>query len=114
MRGHISNIAVDTRLGLPRLTLEVSLVRAEISERTNGIPSSVAAVVVGVVRPLPVALALILVAVSLFLLRSGIPLDLAFPIVAVVVIAVSLLLLRLGVAGLKPSRLVPAKSTSQI
>jgi hypothetical protein len=49
---------------------------------------------VGVVLRLPVALALILVAVSLFLLRSGIPLDLAFLIVAVVVIAVSLLLLR--------------------
>jgi hypothetical protein len=38
----------------------------------------------------------------------------SFLIVAVVTSAVSLLLLRLGVAGLKPSRLVPVKSMSQI
>ena len=95
------------------MRVEVSLVRAEISERTSGIPSSLAAVVAGIVL-LPVALGLILVAASLFLLRFGIPLDLAFLIVAVVTIAVSLLLLRSGVAGLKPSRFVPAKSMSQI
>jgi hypothetical protein len=95
------------------MRVELSLVRAEISERASGIPSNLTAVVVGVVL-LPVAVGLILVAVSLFLLRFGIPLDLAFLIVAVVAIAVSLLLLRLGVAGLKPSRFVPAKSMSQI
>jgi hypothetical protein len=95
------------------MRVELSLVRVEISERARGVPSSLAALVVGIVI-LPVALGLILVAASLCLLRFGIPLDLAFLIVAVVSIAVSLLLLRLGVGGLKPSRFVPAKSISQI
>src|ERR1700738_1411625 len=95
------------------MRVEFSLVRAEISERASGMPSSLTAVVVGIVL-LPIAFGLILVAVSLFLLRFGVSLDLAFLIVAVVTSAVSLLLLRLGVAGLKPSRLVPAKSISQI
>jgi hypothetical protein len=93
--------------------VELSLVRTEISERASGIPSSIAALAVGVVL-LPVALGLILVAASLFLGRFGVPLDFAFLIVAVVAIAVSLLFLRSGVAGLKPSRLVPARSISQI
>ena len=48
------------------------------------------------------------------LLRFGLPLDLAFLIVAVVAIVISLILLRSGVGALKPSRLVPAKSISQI
>lgn len=95
------------------MRVELSLVRAEISERTSGIPSRLTAVVVGVVL-LTVALGFILVAVSPFLSRFGIPLDLAFLIIAAVAITASLLLLRLGVAGLKPSRLVPAKSISQI
>ena len=95
------------------MRVELSLVRVEISERTRGVPSSLAAVVVGIVI-LPVALGLILVAASLFLLRFGIPLDLAFLIVAVVTIGASLLMLRLGVRGLRPSRLVPARSIAQI
>ncbi len=93
--------------------VELSLVRVEISERASGIPSSRAAVLIGIVL-LPVALGVILVAVSLFLLRFGLPLDLAFLIVALVAIAVSFLLLRWGLAGLKPSRLIPEKSISQI
>src|ERR1700721_4289771 len=93
--------------------VELSLFRAEIGERTNGIPSSLMAVVVGGVL-LCVALGSVLVAASLSLLRFGLPLDLAFLIVAVVAIVVGLVLLRLGVAALKPSRFVPAKSISQI
>jgi uncharacterized protein YjbJ (UPF0337 family) len=95
------------------LRVELSLFRAEIGERTSGIPSSVMAVVVGGVL-LCVALGLVLVAASLFLLRFGLPLDLAFLIVAAVAIVISLILLRSGVAALKPSRIVPAKSISQI
>jgi hypothetical protein len=95
------------------MRVELSLARAEVSERASGIPSSLTALVVGAVI-LPVALGLLLVSVSLFLMRFGIPPDLAFLIVAVVAIAVGLVLLRLGAAGLKPSRLVPAKSLSQI
>ena len=48
------------------------------------------------------------------LLRFGLPLDLSFLIVAVVAIVISLILVRSGVGTLKPSRLVPAKSISQI
>lgn len=95
------------------LRVELSLVRAEMIERASGIPSSLTAVVVGIVL-LPVALGMVLVALSLFLLRFGLSLDLAFLVVALVAIAASLLLLRSGVAGLKLSRFVPAKSISQI
>ena len=95
------------------LRIELALVGAEISERASGIPSSLTAVIIGMVL-LPVALGLLLVAASLFFLRFGVPLDLAFLIVAVVAIAASLILLRWGVGGLRPSRLVPAKSIAQI
>src|SRR5882757_1962156 len=93
--------------------VELSLFRAEIGERTSGIPSSLLAVVVGGVL-LCLSLGLILVAASLALVRFGLPLDLAFLIVAVVAIVISLILLRSGASALKPSRLVPAKSISQI
>ncbi len=93
--------------------MELSLFRAEIGERTSKIPSSLIAVVVGGVL-LCVSLALILVAASLALMRFGLPLDLAFLIVAVVAIVISLILLRTGIGALKPSRLVPTKSISQI
>lgn len=93
--------------------VEASLVRAEISERAGNIPSSLMAVVVGLVLLL-IGLGLILVAGGLFLLRFGVPLDLAFLVVAAVAIAVSFVLLRLGAVRLKPSRLVPYKSISQI
>lgn len=75
--------------------------------------SSLMAVVVGGVL-LGVSVGLVLVAASLALLRFGLPLDLAFLIVAVVAIVIGLILLRSGVGALKPSRLVPAKSVSQI
>jgi Putative Actinobacterial Holin-X, holin superfamily III len=93
--------------------VEVSLFRAEIGERTSGIPTSLMAVVVGGVL-LCVSVGLVLVAASLALMRFGLPMDLAFLIVAVVAIVISLILLRSGVSALKPSRLVPTKSISQI
>jgi hypothetical protein len=95
------------------MRVELSLVRAEMGERASGIPSSLAAVVAGIVF-LPVALGLVLVAASLFLVRFGIPLDLAFLIFAVGAFGASLILLHSGVAGLKPSRFIPAKTISQI
>lgn len=93
--------------------VELSLFRTEIGERTSKIPSSLMAVVVGGVL-LCVSLALVLVAASLALMRFGLPLDLAFLIIAVVAIAISLILLRMGMGALKPSRLVPTRSISQI
>jgi Putative Actinobacterial Holin-X, holin superfamily III len=93
--------------------VELALIRTEVGERTAGVPSSLLALAVGVVL-LPVALGLVLVAAALSLQRFGLPLDLAFLIVAMAAIVVSLLFLRSGAAGLKPSRFVPAKSISQI
>jgi Putative Actinobacterial Holin-X, holin superfamily III len=93
--------------------VELSLVRAEISERGGLVASSVVALVAGLVL-LPVGLGLIIVAFGLLLTRLGVPLDLAFLILALAVIAAGLLLVWVGVRGLKPSRLLPAKSISQI
>jgi hypothetical protein len=93
--------------------VELSLVRAELRERGASIFSSLTKVGVGLVL-LPIGLALIFVAVSLALRRFGIPVDLAFLIVAVVAIAAGSLALISGLRGLKPSRLAPSKSISQI
>jgi hypothetical protein len=95
------------------LRIELSLVRAELGECGSLIASSLTALAVGLVLALA-GLGLFLVALSLWLARFGVPLDLAFFIVAVAVIAAALLFVWLGVRGLKPSRLVPARSISQI
>jgi pilus assembly protein TadC len=93
--------------------VELSLVRAELRERGVEISSSLTKVGVGLLF-LPIGLTLIFVAISLALRRFGIPADLAFLIVAVVAIAVGCLALISGLRGLRPSRLVPSKSLSQI
>jgi hypothetical protein len=93
--------------------IELSLVRAELRERGASIPSSLTKVGVGLIF-LPIGLTLIFVAISLALRRFGIPADLAFLIVAVIAIAVGSLALISGMRALKPSRLVPSKSISQI
>jgi hypothetical protein len=95
------------------LRTELLLVQAELSERGSLIASSLIALVVGLVLLL-VGLIFVFVALSLVITRLGIPLDLAFLIVAVVVIAAGLLLLWSGARGLRPSRLMPTKSISQI
>ena len=95
------------------LLIELSLARAELRERGNSIPSSLTAVVIGLVL-LPIGAGLLFVALGLLLTRFGLPLDLSFLIVALAVIVGSVLALRSGVKGLKPSRLMPAKSISQI
>ena len=91
----------------------LSLVRAELGECGSLIATSLTALAVGLVLLLA-GLVLVLVALSLSLARFGVPLDLAFLIVAVAVIAAALLFVWRGVRGLKPSRLVPARSISQI
>jgi hypothetical protein len=93
--------------------VELLLVQAEIRERSGLVGSSLVALVAGLIL-LPVGLGLIIVAIGLLLVRFGVPLDLAFLILALAVIAVGLGLVWTGVRGLKPSRLVPAKSISQI
>jgi hypothetical protein len=93
--------------------IELSLVRAELRERGALISSSATEVGVGLVF-LPIGLALIFVALSLALRRFGIPSDLAFLIVALLVIAGGSLALISGLKGLKPVRLIPSKSISQI
>jgi drug/metabolite transporter (DMT)-like permease len=95
------------------LLVELSLARAELSERGKTIPSSLTAVVVGLIL-LPIGAVLFFAAVSLFLMRLGLPLDLSVLIVAVVLLAGGSLALAWGANRLKPSRLAPKKSISQI
>lgn len=113
MRPTIELLLDLVRQGQQLANVELSLVRAELSERGGLVASSLAFVVVGLVL-LPVGLGLIFVAAGLALTRLGIPLDVAFLILAAVVLVAGLLLMRVGIKGLKPSRLVPAKSISQI
>jgi hypothetical protein len=93
--------------------IELALVRAELRERGALISASATKVGVGLVF-LPIELALIFVALSLALRRFGIPSDLAFLIVALLAIAGGSLALISGLKGLKPVRLIPSKSISQI
>ena len=93
--------------------VELALIRAELSERGALVSSSLTKVVAGLVC-LPIGVALFLVAVSLALRRFGVPADLAFLIVALLVIAAGSFALISGLKGLKPSRLAPSKSISQI
>jgi Putative Actinobacterial Holin-X, holin superfamily III len=95
------------------LLVELSLAQAELRERGKSIPSSLTAVIVGLTL-LPVGAALFCVAVSLFLARFGVPLDLSFLIVALAVVGGSVLTLLWGAKRLRPSRLAPVKSISQI
>jgi hypothetical protein len=106
----LNKLAEQTR---SLVQVELSLVRAELRERGASMPSSLTKVGVGLIF-LPIGLTLIFVAISLALRRFGIPADLAFLIVAMVAIAVGCLALIFGLRGLKPSRLVPSKSISQI
>jgi hypothetical protein len=91
--------------------IELSLLRAELRERGASISSSLTKVGVGLIF-LPIGLTLIFVAISLALRRFGIPADLAF--LALVAIAVGSFALISGLRGLKPARLAPSKSISQI
>jgi Putative Actinobacterial Holin-X, holin superfamily III len=93
--------------------VELALVRAELRERGALVSSNLTKVGAGLVF-LPIGAALFLVAVSLALRRFGIPGDLAFLIVALLVIAAGSFALISGLKGLKPSRLAPSKSISQI
>ncbi|MFZ0606038.1 MAG: phage holin family protein [Roseiarcus sp.] len=113
MRPTIELLLDLVRQGQRLANVELSLVRAELSERGSLVASSLAFVVVGLVL-LPVGVGLIFLAAGLALTRLGVPLDVSFLILAVVVLVTGLLLMRAGIKGLKPSRLVPAKSISQI
>lgn len=106
----LSELAEQTRA---LVQIELSLARAEFRERGALISSSAMKVGVGLVF-LPIGLSLILVALSLALRRFGIPADLAFLIVGLLVIAGGSLALISGFKGLKPVRLIPSKSISQI
>jgi len=113
MRSTIELVLDLVRQSQELARVELALIRAEIGERGGLIASSLVFFVAGLVL-LPVGLGLIFIAIALALRRLGLPLDLAFLVLAVVVIVVGLLLLWAGVRGLKPSRLIPAKSISQI
>jgi len=113
MRSPIELLLDLVRQSQQLLRIELSLVRAELSERGRLVATSLTALAVGLVLLLA-GLGLFLVALSLSLMRFGVPLDLAFLIIALAVFATALLFLWSGVRGLKPSRLIPARSISQI
>jgi Putative Actinobacterial Holin-X, holin superfamily III len=106
----LGDLAEQTR---SLVQIELSLVRAELRERGALVSSSLTKVGAGLVF-LPIGLALIFVALSLALRRFGIAADLAFLIVALLVIALGSFVLISGLKGLKPSRLMPSKSISQV
>jgi hypothetical protein len=95
------------------IAVEVALAQAELRERGSLISSSLTAVLVGLIL-LPIGGILFFVAISLFLMRLGAPLDLSFLIVALALLTGGLLALRWGAKRLKPSRLAPTRSISQI
>jgi Putative Actinobacterial Holin-X, holin superfamily III len=95
------------------LLLELSLARAEVAERSSSISPGLSALAVALAM-LPIGLVLLFVAASLFIARFGVPLDLAFLIAALVATIVGLLALWFGFRSLRPSRLLPVKSISQI
>ena len=96
------------------MQVELSLLRAELRERWGAsISSNLTKVGVGLIF-LPIGLTLIFVAISLALQRFGIPADLAFLIVALVAVTAGSFALISGLRGLKPTRLAPSKSISQI
>jgi hypothetical protein len=110
MRPTLGELAEQTR---SLAQVELALVRAELRERGALVSSNLTKVGAGLVF-LPIGVALFLVAVSLALRRFGIPGDLAFLVVALLVIAAGSFALISGLKGLKPSRLAPSKSISQI
>ena len=93
--------------------VELALVRAELSERGALVSSSLTKVGAGLVC-LPIGVALFLVAVSLALRRFGIPVGPRVSNRCPLVIAAGAIVLISGLRGLKPSRLAPSKSISQI
>jgi hypothetical protein len=95
------------------LAVELALAQAELRERGQSIPTSLTAVVAGLIF-LPIGAVLFFIAVSLFLMRFGVPLDLSFLIVALVLALIGFVALRWGASRLRPSRLAPTKSISQI
>jgi hypothetical protein len=101
------------RQGRELLTVEISLARSELKERSSSISLSISVVVAGAFLILA-GIFMVLVALSLFLRRVGMPLDLAFVIIAIVAMLSGWILVRYGAQALKPSRLMPLKSISQI
>jgi uncharacterized membrane protein len=101
------------RQGRELLRIEVLLARTEFAERGNSALLGLTVVGFGLAL-LGIGLGLIFVALSLFIARFGVPLDLAFLVVALVTMTAGLLAVLSGARNLQPSRLLPEKSISQI
>lgn len=104
----------DLALQLRQLAAaEIALLQVELGESAVVVATSLGRAAAGV-GLLYAGLILLLVAISFFLMRLGLPADGAFLLVALAVILVGLLLARSGGRGLRPSRLLPARSVAQI
>jgi len=94
------------------VSAEVTLLRVELRESAAILVSALARAAAGVVM-LHAGAILLLVAVSLFLIRLGLPADIAFFLVALAVMIGGALLARAGGLSLK-NGLAPKRSIAQI
>lgn len=107
-------LAADLIAQVRRLVaIEIALTRAELAENVGLAASGATAFAVGVAFMFA-GVILFLAAVSAFLVRLGVPLDVSCLIVATVTLIGSLLLMRRGGRALQPRKLLPARSLAQI
>jgi hypothetical protein len=95
------------------VAIELDLARAELSLSFERLAGGVGKVAVGAVLLLA-GLFFVLAAICAFLVRLGLPVDLACLAVGAVVTIVGYLLLRWGTDAFVPSKLLPRRSLAQI
>ena len=95
------------------IAAEIDLAREELSESRGHLTTGLAALVGGAAFLL-VGLVLLLASSSLFLIRLGAPMDVAFLAVGVTTILIGWLLLWSGTKALQPRKLLPSRSLAQI
>ena len=94
-------------------TIEVDLLRAELTESSSRAMGGLAKLVVGAVFLLA-GFFFLLAALTALLVRLGLPVDLSCLIVAVVALIGGLLLLRAGASAFASRSLLPRRSIDQI
>jgi len=94
-------------------TIELDLARVELSESSSRAAAGLVKVVAGAVFLLA-WLFFLLAALTAFLVRLGLPVDLSCLIVAVVALIGGGLALRAGVQTFQPSKLLPRRGIQQI
>jgi hypothetical protein len=93
--------------------IETNLVRAELRESAVSASSGASALAAGAAIAFA-GFIFLLAAVSIFLVRLGVPLDVACLLVALAALGGGVLLLRSGVRSLRPEKLLPMRSLAQV